>query len=87
MTTHDTHAHPGPFFSGLTVDDAIELAEMLTFIDDWLTGSDPAIARSFHAFVGTDGYTLTDLQADLNRFATLFNGHQIPAHDPHTEPF
>ncbi|MEV6340549.1 hypothetical protein AB0M12_38240 [Nocardia vinacea] len=60
---------------------------MLTFIATWLTGSDPAIARSFRAFVGADGPTLTDLQADLNQFATLLNNLKIPAHDLPTEPF
>lgn len=87
MTTPDTHDQPSPLFSSLTTDDAIELAEMLTFIDNWLTDSHPAVAQSFHAFVGADGYALTDLQANLNRFATLLGGLEIPAHDLHTEPF
>lgn len=56
-------------------------------IDNGLTDSDPDVAQSFHAFVGADGYALTDLQADLNRFATLLNGLEISAHDLHTEPF
>ncbi|WP_328387412.1 hypothetical protein [Nocardia sp. NBC_00416] len=59
---------------------------MLTFIDTWLTGSDPAVARSLHAFVGADGYPLTDLHVSLNRFATLLGGLEIPARDLHTEP-
>ncbi|WP_194853192.1 hypothetical protein [Nocardia sp. SYP-A9097] len=87
MTTPDTHDQPSPLISGLTVDDAIELAEMLTFIDGWLTDSDPAVAQSFHAFVGADGYALSDLRADLNRFAALLGGLEIPAHDLHSEPF
>lgn len=87
MTAPDTHDQPSPLVSGLTIDDAIELAEMLTFIDDWLTGSDPAVAQSFHAFVAATGYTLTDLQADLNRFAAMLTGLPIPAHDFRTEPF
>ncbi|WP_280499064.1 hypothetical protein [Nocardia farcinica] len=83
MTTPDTPDQPSPLFSGLTTDDAIELAEMLTFIDNWLTGSGPAVAQSFRAFVGADGYALTDLHTDLNRFATLLGGLEIPAHDLH----
>ncbi|MBF6332249.1 hypothetical protein [Nocardia transvalensis] len=78
---------PAPLFSGLTVDDAIELVEMLTFIDNWLTSSDQTVAQSFHAFVGAEGYALTDLRGDLNRFATLLGGLEIPGHDLHTEPF
>lgn len=45
VTTPDPHDRVSPLFSGLTVDDAIELAEMLTFIGNWLTGSDPAVAQ------------------------------------------
>jgi len=60
---------------------------MLTFIDNWLTDSDPAVARSFHAFFGAGGYALTDLRGDLNGFAALLGGLEIPAHDLHTEPF
>jgi hypothetical protein len=85
MTT--PHDQPSPLTSELTIDDAIELGEMLTFIDNWLTGSDPAVAQSFHAFVGADGYTLTDLRADLNRFTTVLEGLKIPAHDLHAEPY
>jgi hypothetical protein len=50
------------------VGDAIELAEMLRFIDDWLAGAGPAVARSFSGFVGSDGYSLEGLRADLDRF-------------------
>ncbi|MBF6229363.1 hypothetical protein IU470_30265 [Nocardia abscessus] len=54
----------------------------------WLTDSDPAVERSFHAFVGADGYALTDLRGDLNRFATLLGGGlEIPAQHLHAEPF
>ncbi len=44
--------------------------------------SDLVVAHSFHTFVGADGYTLTDLR-DLNRFAALLGGLEIPAHDLH----
>jgi len=55
--------------------DAAELAEMLTFISDWLTGADQALlAASFHRFVGVGGYDLTGLRADLARFTFLFGG-------------
>ena len=55
-------------------DDAVELAEMLEFIHDW-TAHIPAIrSESLARFVGGDGYTLTDLRADLARFAFLLGG-------------
>ncbi|MBF6303001.1 hypothetical protein IU459_36670 [Nocardia amamiensis] len=50
------------------LEDAIELAEMLTFIDDWLAGAGPAVGRSFSGFVGSDGYSIEALRADLDRF-------------------
>ena len=52
--------------------DAAELAEMLTFLASWLTGSQKQIlAGSFAAFVGHPAYNLDDLRADLHRFAFL----------------
>ena len=55
--------------------DAAELAEMLTFIDQWLTGPDHAqLTASLARFVGVDGYNLTQLRTDLARFTFLL-GH------------
>lgn len=55
--------------------DAAELAEMLTFIRDWLTGPDrPHLAASFSRFVGDDAYDITELHTDLARFTFLL-GH------------
>jgi hypothetical protein len=55
--------------------DATELAEMLTFISQWLAGPDrDQLADSFTRFTGTDGYDLTELRTDLARF-TLLLGH------------
>ena len=52
--------------------DAAELAEMLTFLTNWLTGSQKQIlADSFAAFVGHPAYTTGTLCADLHRFAFL----------------
>ena len=59
---------------GITLDmgDAAELAEMLTFLADWLSGSQkPILAKSLAAFVGTTAYTTDALRADLHRFAFL----------------
>ena len=59
---------------GITLDpaDAAELAELLTFITQWLSGRQKhALADSFAAFVGHPAYTTGTLRADLHRFTFL----------------
>jgi hypothetical protein len=59
---------------GVTLDlsDAAELAETLTFLADWLTGSqEQTLAGSLTAFVGHPAYTTDTLCADLHRFVFL----------------
>ena len=52
-----------------------ELAEMLTFISQWLGGTDHAqLGASFGRFIGTQGYDLAELRTDLARFTFLL-GH------------
>ena len=52
--------------------DAAELAELLTFLTHWLSGSQKqALADSFAAFVGHPAYNTGTLRADLHRFAFL----------------
>jgi hypothetical protein len=52
--------------------DAAELAEMLTFLTDWLSGSQKqALANSFAAYVGHPAYNTDTLRADLRRFVFL----------------
>jgi hypothetical protein len=52
--------------------DAAELAETLTFLTGWLSGSQKQIlADSFTAFVGHPAYDTTTLCTDLHRFAFL----------------
>ena len=56
---------------GITLDpvDAAELAEVLTFITQWLSGRQKhALADSFAAFAGHPAYNTGTLRADLNRF-------------------
>ena len=56
----------------LDLGDAAELAEMLTFLAGWLSGSQKqALADSFAAFVGHPAYNTDALCADLHRFAFL----------------
>jgi hypothetical protein len=52
--------------------DAAELAETLTFLTNWLTGTQKQIlAGSFATFAGHPAYDTTTLCADLHRFAFL----------------
>ena len=56
----------------LDLGDAAELAEMLTFLTNWLSGSQKqALAGSFAAFVGHPAYGIEALRADLHRFVFL----------------
>lgn len=56
----------------LDTSDATELAELLTFLTGWLSGSQKqALADSFAAFVGHPAYDTGTLCADLHRFAFL----------------
>ena len=56
----------------LATTDAAELAEMLTFLTGWLSGSQKqALHESFAAFVGHPAYNTDTLCADLRRFVFL----------------
>jgi hypothetical protein len=56
----------------LDTGDAAELAETLTFLAGWLSGSQKqTLANSFAAFVGHPAYNTGALCADLHRFAFL----------------
>jgi hypothetical protein len=56
----------------LDTSDATELAELLTFLTGWLSGSQKqALADSFAAFVGHPAHDTGTLCADLHRFAFL----------------
>ena len=52
--------------------DAAELAETLTFLTNWLSGSQKQIlADSLGAFAGHPAHNTGTLRADLHRFAFL----------------
>ena len=56
----------------LDTGDAIELAETLTFITGWLSGSQQqTLAGSLAAHVGHPAYGIDALRADLHRFVFL----------------
>lgn len=55
----------------LDINDAVELAELLQFLHDWL-GADPGrLSESLNDFAGSSAYDLVDLRTDLNRFTFL----------------
>ena len=59
---------------GITLDpaDAAEIAETLTLLTGWLSGSRKhVLADSFAAFTGHPAYNTGTLRADLHRFAFL----------------
>jgi len=52
--------------------DAAELAETLTFLARWLSGSQKQLLDdSFAAYIGHPAYNIDSLCADLHRFAFL----------------
>jgi hypothetical protein len=56
----------------LDAGDAAELAEMLSFLADWLSGSQQQVlAGSLAASVGHPAYNADALRADLHRFVFL----------------
>ena len=65
----------------LDLSDGIELAELLTFLAEWLSGSQQHIlADSLAAYVGHDRYNVDELHTDLHRFAFLLglsDGEQL----------
>ena len=61
----------------LDLGDAIELAELLTFLTDWLSGSQQqTLTDSLTAFIGHPAYDTNNLAADHGQpdRAALFDG-------------
>lgn len=55
--------------------DAIELAELLQFIADWLAADPARLSPSLLAYVGHPVYGLDALRCDLDRFDFLLGGN------------
>jgi hypothetical protein len=56
----------------LELGEAVELAELLAFLADWLSGSQrQTLADSLTAFAGHPGYHVDQLAADIHRFVFL----------------
>jgi hypothetical protein len=58
----------------LALDDAVELTELLQFIDNWLTNDHDQLNTSLRRFVGHPSYNISRLKADLARFTFLLGG-------------
>ena len=54
--------------------DAVELAELLTFLTDWHAADPGTLQASLTRHLGTTGYGLTQLAQDLHRFTFLLGG-------------
>lgn len=65
----------------IDLSDAIELAELLTLLAEWTTGTQhQALADSLTAHLGNPGYDLDALRRDLHRFVFLLglsDGHDL----------
>ena len=55
----------------LELTDAMELGQLLGFLDGWLAADRPTLEPSLDRFVGHPGYDLDELRMDLHRFAFL----------------
>jgi hypothetical protein len=54
--------------------DAAELAEMLSFLSQWLARDPARLAASLEDFVGDPAYGTQHLRDDLDRFVFLLGG-------------
>jgi hypothetical protein len=52
-------------------DDAMELGQLLQFLDDWLATDRGAVNESLTRFVGCDAHGVQSLRDDLARLAFL----------------
>ena len=58
----------------LEAGEATELAELLSFVGDWLVSDGKVLAASLGRFVDERGYDMVALRSDLARFAFLLTG-------------
>jgi hypothetical protein len=59
--------------------EAVELVELLEFVGCWLADDGECVAESLGRFVGIGGYDISELRADLSRFAVLLGGDERAA--------
>ncbi len=58
----------------LDAGDAAELAEMLSFLSQWLARDPARLGTSLEDFVGNPAYGIQHLRDDLDRFVFLLGG-------------
>jgi hypothetical protein len=58
----------------LAAEDAMELGQLLQFLDDWLATGHGPVSESLTRFVGCGSYDLESLRHDLARFTFLLGG-------------
>jgi hypothetical protein len=58
----------------LDAGDAVELAELLQFLHDWLATDADRLGESLNGFLGNRAYDTGQLRVDLDRFAFLLGG-------------
>jgi hypothetical protein len=61
--------------TNLDLADAIELAELLHFLRDWLDTDHDHLNTSLQTFVGNPAYGCDQLRVDLDRFTFLLGGN------------
>lgn len=62
----------------LASDDAMELAELLGLLIDWIDSDRDRLPASLRRFIGNDAYDTTALRTDLARFQFLLGGDEQP---------
>ena len=58
----------------LDTGDAVELAELLQFLHDWLAADGDRLGESLSGFVGSRAHDVDQLHGDLDRFVLLLGG-------------
>jgi hypothetical protein len=71
----------GPF-GGLDAGEAVELGELLAFVNDWLASDPNRLDASLYEFVGVPDYvgpvcTVSELRAEVGRFAGMLLGYSV----------
>ena len=69
----------GPFL-GLDAADAVELGELLTFLNDWLASDPNRLDASLHDYVAAPDHIgaacrIDELRADIERYARMLLGY------------
>ena len=59
----------------LDIADAVELTELLQFVNDWLASDTERLDAALTHYVGHPACTADELRADLDRFIFLLGGN------------